>query len=73
MNKHLLKIHSATENLIDNKNILRCRSRLAEAKRLDFDSKNPMLLRNCSRFPELTVSKFHQDLYHNGVETTLCK
>ena len=58
---------------IDNENILRCRSRLAETKRLDFDSENPILLGNCSRFTELTVIKFHQDVYHNGVETTLCK
>ena len=67
------KLENSLLLLNDNENILRCRSRLAEAKRLDFDSKNPILLRNCSRFTELTVLKFHKDVYHNGVETTLGK
>ena len=67
------KLENSLLLLNDNENILRCRSRLAEAKRLDFDSKNPILLRNCSRFTELTVLKFHKDEYHNGVETTLGK
>ena len=57
----------------DNENILHCRSRLAEAKRLDFDSKNLILLRNYSRFTELTVLSFHQVVKHNCVETTLCR
>ena len=30
--------------------------------KLDFDSKNPILLRNYSRFTELTVLRFHQDV-----------
>ena len=60
MNSHLLKNslnYGKWKNslllFIDNENILRCRSRLAESKRLDFDSKNSVLLRNCSRFTEL--------------------
>lgn len=53
-------------SFISNEKTLRCRSRLAEAKRLNFDSKNPILQRNCSRYTEVTVLKFHQDVYHNG-------
>ena len=52
---------------------MRFKSRLEEAKWLDFVLKSPILLRNCSRFTELTVLKFHQDVCHNGDETTLCK
>ena len=67
------KLKNSLLLLFDNEIILGCRSRLAEAKRLDFDSKKFFDLRNCSRFTELTVLKFHQDIYHNGIETTLCK
>ena len=67
------KLKYSLLQFVDNENILRCRLRLAEANRLDFDSKNPILLRNCSRFTVLTILEFHQDVYHNGVETTLHK
>ena len=67
------KLKNSLLCFVDNENILRCRSRLAEAKRLDLDSKNPISLRNCSRFTEMTGLKFHQHVYHNGIETTLCK
>ena len=66
------KLKNSLNLFIDENNVIRCRSRLIEAKQLDYYSKNPILLRNDSRFTELIILKFHQDVYHNGVETTLC-
>ena len=72
MNNHLSKINTNMENqkliilFIANEKSLHCKSRLAGAKRLNFDSKNPILQRNCSKYTDVTVLKFHQDVYHHG-------
>ena len=48
-NNVLLKIQKIIQNLnlfIDSENVIRCRSRIAEANQLTFNEKCPILLRN---------------------------
>ena len=56
------KIKNSLLLFIANEKSLHCRSRLAGAKRLNFDSKNPVLQRNYSKYTDVTVLKFHQDV-----------
>ena len=57
---------------INSEDVIRSRSRIAEADQLTFNEKCPILLRNDSKFPSLVVLKCHDDVYHSGVQTTLC-
>ena len=57
---------------IDSEDVIRCRSRIAEANQLTFNEKCPILLRSDSKFTSLVVLKCHHDIYHCGVQATLC-
>ena len=56
---------------IDSEDVIRCRSRIAEANQLAFNEKCPKLLRNDSKFTKLVALKYHHDVYHCGVQATL--
>ena len=51
------KLKSALNLFIDSENVIRCRSRIAEANQLTFNEKYPILLKNDSKFNSL-VSGF---------------
>ena len=55
---------------INSEDVIRSRSRIAEANQLTFNEKCPILLRNDSKFPSLVVLKCHDDVYHSGVQAT---
>ena len=57
---------------IDSEDVIRCSSRIAEANQLAFNEKCPKLLRNYSKFTKLVALKCRQDVYHCGVQATLC-
>ena len=55
---------------IDNKGILRCRSRLKHA-RISLSSKTPILLPAKARYSELLMRECHEKVFHNGTVETL--
>ena len=66
------KLKNSLNLFINSEDVIRSRSRIAEANQLTFNEKCPILLRNDSKFPSLVVLKCHDDVYHSGVQTTLC-
>ena len=65
------KLKNSLNLFIDSEDVIRCRSRTAEANQLTFNEKCPILLRNDSKFTSLVVLKCHHDVYHCGVRATL--
>ena len=57
---------------IDREDVIRCRSRIAEVNQLTSNEKCLILLRNDSKFTSLGILKCHHDVYHCGVQATLC-
>ena len=57
---------------IDSEDVIRCRSRIVQENQLTFNEKCPILLRNDSKFTSLVVLKCHHDVYHCGVQATIC-
>ena len=55
---------------IDNKGILRCRSRLSNASVAE-SSKSPILMPLRHRYSEMIILDAHRKVYHNGIRETL--
>ena len=70
--KNYTKLKNSLNLFIDSEDVIRCRSRIAEANQLTFNEKCPILLRSDSKFTSLVVLKCHHDIYHCGVQATLC-
>ena len=70
--KNYTKLKNSLNLFIDSEDVIRCRSRIAEANQLTFNEKCPILLSNDSKFTSLVVLKCHHDIYHCGVQATLC-
>ena len=66
------KLKNSLNLFIDSQDVIRCRSRVAEANQFKFNEKCVILLRNDSKLTSLVVLKCHYDVYHCGVQATLC-
>ena len=66
------KLKDSFNLFIDSEDIVRFRSRITEANQLMLNKKCPILLGNDSEFTSLVVLKCHHDVYHCGVQATLC-
>ena len=66
------KLKNSLNLFIDIEDVIRCRSRIAEANQLTFNEKYPILLRNDSKFTSLVVLKCHHDVYNCGAQAILC-
>lgn len=51
--------------------LLRSRTRINDVKDIDFNKRNPLLLRKDSHYSKLVVIRAHSQVCHNGVDCTL--
>ena len=55
----------------DDQQLIRLNTRLNRSTQLDYENKNPLLLRRDSHFTKLIVLRSHERVFHSSVETTL--
>ena len=70
--KHFEKQKFNLNSFCDDKGVYRLNTRI-NTKKLQFLQKQPILVGSNSYFTKLLIWKFHEDVHHCGVESTLNK
>ena len=66
-----LKIKASLRLFEDQHKLLRCKTRLENHPNLNFNVAHPILLQTFSHFTNLIICHYHEENFHNGVNSTL--
>ena len=69
--KKFKKLTSSLNLFYDNRQLIRLNTRLNRSTQLQYENKNPLLLRRDSHFGKLIVLQSHGQMFRSGVENTL--
>ena len=65
------KVKASLKLFEDQDKLLRCKTRLENHLHLNFNVANPILLQTFSHFTNLLIVHYHEENFHNGVNSTL--
>ena len=69
--KNFSKVKASLKLSEDQDKLLRCKTRLENHLHLNFNVANPILLQTFSHFTNLLIVHYHEENFHNGVNSTL--
>ena len=69
--EHFSKVKNLLNLIEDDKGLLRLKTRLSNHPTLNYNVMHPILLQTDSYFTTLVINYYHEENYHNGVNSTL--